>query len=581
MDTRNYKFDELTLVGPRPLALESITVFGDFAARSVRNYARLEGDSYRPWEVFGADVHGWPGDWEGRLILALVSHARASGREPAWLEAIIDAIPAHLNESGFFGNARQPGELCDEQQMAGHSWLLRGLCAYLEWKGGDARVQRILDGVLEGLILPAAEDYRHYPITREQALSPEGWKMSPLQSKGSSHAMTSDWGCAFILLDGLSHALQVLGQPRIQEMLEIMVERFEQLDLEGMNVQTHATLSACRGLFRYGERIDNEAYVGRARAVFDRYKAVAMTEHYCNYNWWGRPRWTEPCAVIDSFILSTWLWRYYGEPAYLADAHHIYYNGIAHAYRHEGCFGTDWCVGAHNSEDEDNPDSRLLAPRTYEVYWCCNMRGGEFFARAQEALCYEQDGTLYLPFFNNAIIRHKALTLGMKTCYPVEGSVELEVIAAGDEELTLALFLPPWAAREQLRLTLNGQAVAPRVEKGFTFLTARPSVGDRIEYDFGLGFHVAEPVNENTIKGAHSFRHGPLLLARKQVAPDDDAGGASGEGAIDLPANAPHRYLGNAEYEMAGDPDLILAPLFSESLHTHSWHERQALFHDS
>lgn len=36
---------------------------------------------YRPEQIFGADQNGWPGDWEGRTILALaleeaVTHRR-------------------------------------------------------------------------------------------------------------------------------------------------------------------------------------------------------------------------------------------------------------------------------------------------------------------------------------------------------------------------------------------------------------------------------------------------------------------------------------------------------------------------
>lgn len=78
---------------PQPLPPVNLTVAGDLAARSVLNYARLEGKWYRPWEVFGADQHGWPADWESRIVLALVSQARTTHCEPAWPEEVIDALP--------------------------------------------------------------------------------------------------------------------------------------------------------------------------------------------------------------------------------------------------------------------------------------------------------------------------------------------------------------------------------------------------------------------------------------------------------------------------------------------------------
>ena len=52
-----------------------------------------------------------------------------------------------------------------------------------------------------------------------------------------------------------------------------------------------------------------------------------MTENFENYNWFGRPEWTEGCAVIDSFIVATRLWRATGN-ARTSKTPMIYFNGM-------------------------------------------------------------------------------------------------------------------------------------------------------------------------------------------------------------------------------------------------------------
>ena len=74
------------------LPFSSIQVRGDLAYRIIKNYARLESGWYKPDMVFKADQAGWPADWEGRTILALTMLAQVSGREPAYLQRILDRL---------------------------------------------------------------------------------------------------------------------------------------------------------------------------------------------------------------------------------------------------------------------------------------------------------------------------------------------------------------------------------------------------------------------------------------------------------------------------------------------------------
>lgn len=124
-----------------PIKIADLELRGEFAHRAIMNYARLEGHWYLPHEVFSADQHGWPGDWEGRIILALALHAQVSRREPAWLDEILDQLPARLIENGYFGPVPPEGKI-NEQQISGHSWLPRGLLECHAWRGDERALRQ-------------------------------------------------------------------------------------------------------------------------------------------------------------------------------------------------------------------------------------------------------------------------------------------------------------------------------------------------------------------------------------------------------------------------------------------------------
>lgn len=76
---------------------------------------RLEDARYSPAKVFlsEAESGGWPGDTEGRTILALVLQNAALGEKPKHLDGILRALPAHLNAKGYMGPVREG--VLDEQ----------------------------------------------------------------------------------------------------------------------------------------------------------------------------------------------------------------------------------------------------------------------------------------------------------------------------------------------------------------------------------------------------------------------------------------------------------------------------------
>ena len=64
----------------------------------------------------------WPGDKEGRALLAFVCHYKMSGVKIPCMDKMIDKIPEESDGNFFFGPPS--GEVLFEQQLSGHSWYL-------------------------------------------------------------------------------------------------------------------------------------------------------------------------------------------------------------------------------------------------------------------------------------------------------------------------------------------------------------------------------------------------------------------------------------------------------------------------
>lgn len=84
-----------------------------------------------------------------------------------------------------------------------------------------------------------------------------GWKLS------------TDIGCAFMSIDGLSHYYKITKKPEIKELLDEMSEVFDKIDKYSLQTQTHCTLTAARGFMRIYDTTCEEEYLHKAERIFD------------------------------------------------------------------------------------------------------------------------------------------------------------------------------------------------------------------------------------------------------------------------------------------------------------------------
>jgi hypothetical protein len=537
-------------------------VGGDLSRRLHKNYDRLERKDYLPGTIWSSAQNAeWPGDLPGREILALSHLARVTGRAPLFLDELFAGLPARLNERGYLGEVSDGH---DEQQLSGHGWLVSGLWEYHALSGDDQVADRAAR-MAEGLYGPLRGRFHTYPGRPEQRVFAGGVGGNRANVVGDWH-LSTDIGCAFIGLEALVPTFAHTRSDDLRTLIDEAFEAFRAIDLVSVSAQLHASLTAARRFLHYHDLVGVSDLLAEAERVYGLFRSQAITENYANYNWFGRPTWTEPCAIVDAFIVAFELWRKTGRAAYLDDAHHLFYNGFCYGQKPHGGFGCDTCVGAGSSA--------LLKTVFFDVHGCCNMRGAVGLAKAAEYGVVQNGDTVVLPFYfeGEYTIREAGgdeFAFTLSTDYPRGGSVRLTVTSAAASRIRmLRLYVPEWADRASLRLTANGFPAPLHMTDGFVQRIGRLAPGDVIELDFGVSLRAEMTINPESLPDSHTYRHGPLVLARSAAqvlaAPNElsPTGSGMAEYRGSVPAEVELRPLFDAidlsEAEADGEPRQVL-----------------------
>ena len=336
-----------------------------FTAKNIElNFKRLNEEPYALANLFQPKDYEWPGDWEGRALLAFTCHYEINAETVPHLFDFFGMIQKKTNEHFYFGKVFD-GASADEQQISGHNWYLRGLLKYDEHFPGTEALS-YAKSTVENLYLPLKEWYLRYPLDDRGEVGDvsgsltdtiNGWKLS------------SDVGCAFMCVDGLAKYLRRTHDNRVYDLLECIIDVFNSIDLEKHKMQTHTTLTCLRGILTLYRLTKNAKYLKIVIDKFTFYQENGMTLTYENFNWFGREdTWTEPCAVVDSLILATRLYHVTYDEKYRTLARRIWFNGLQFCQRENGG------AGPNSSVTKDQP---ILKVSMYEAPFCCTMRYAE------------------------------------------------------------------------------------------------------------------------------------------------------------------------------------------------------------
>ena len=380
------------------------------------NYKRLSGEGYTPDKVFKPKEYGWQGDWEGRALLAFCCHYEMHGKKPDCLKSFMENLKSHLNEKSYLGEIYDDG-IVDEQQLSGHSWLIRGLVKYYELFK-DEFAFNVAKNIVENLYLKNEKKFYEYPIDRKKD---GGGVSGEILCEQSGWKLSSDVGCAFISVDGLAHYYALTGDERVKNLLDVMIKLFIKTDVVKQSFQTHATLSFLRGTLLLYQKTNADFYLEIVKKTFDTYLQYGMTLTYENFNWFNRKdTWTEPCAVVDSFILAVGLYKITSDKKYLTLTRRIWFNGLQFCLRDNGGAGPNSCV---------TTEQKTLKVNMYEAPFCCTMRYAEGLLTAEKnknLLSWNKNADLTVDEYGRKFIDDKLVVKYNGTETPIFKSAELK-----------------------------------------------------------------------------------------------------------------------------------------------------------
>lgn len=226
-----------------------------------------------------------------------------------------------------------------------------------------------------------------------------------------------------------------------------------------------------------------------------------MTANYANYNWFGRPYWTEPCAVVDSYMAAMALFRMTKCRKYAVIANRIYYNALLAAQRPNGGFGCDQCSGIAQSGE-------LLQPKAdvYEAWWCCSMRGAEgLCSAAANCILFEAEQIWFVNYLPGKFSEN-GLEISVKTHYPDANDVRISIRGVASRK-TLRFYVPDSA--EDAACCINGQVY--RTEEA-SFLTIPMESDGTLLLSFQLTSRQEPAIGCTTVKGAQVTMLGDQVL---------------------------------------------------------------------
>jgi len=473
--------------------------------------------------------HAFPGDTIGRYILSATLLSRALHEaEPETLKQVMAALPGMLNQEGYLGWVL-PANKADETGLSNVQWA-NGLSEYFAWKK-DPSALEMNRSVFANIILPVKEAFYYY-YTPEKNDRKITWV----------HC-TADTAQGFGIIDPATRGYALFPSRELKDEVDELIRLYSKIDRVKIQAQIHATLFLTRGLLRWYEPHGDPKHLELAKVIYDQYRNLAMTENYENYNWFGRPEWTEGCAVVDSLSVVERLWQMTGETRYLADAQLILYNALL-ANQKGGDFGTETCVG---------PKGQIFLKNKSAAPWCCSVWGGKGLARAIQSSYYLANGSLVVANFVNSTVVARLpggeLRLRQTSHYPYESEIKFEVLASASKKAReLRIYIPPWIVPQSLVVTVAGKQVGRNLKDSFLVIRRGFAVGDIIQLRFQQRAGAADLLDPQRTPGHHRFMHGPLVL------------GVDATQEQSVPRAEELQSLGNGCYQ-AKSSGVTLAPL--------------------
>lgn len=145
----------------------------------------------------------------------------------------------------------------------------------------------------------------------------------------------------------------------------------------------------------------------------------------------------------------------------------------------------------------------------YSYYGCCGAIGGVALGiMANTSLLYTEKGITFNDYYPGRVIAEtpsgREIEFEVTTEYPAKGRIEIKLLRAQAENMTLGLRIPEWSKTTYVKVC--GQEVEVTAGQ-FADITREWNVGDKIEIDMDM---TARVLKQN---GFAAIKRGPLVYA--------------------------------------------------------------------
>jgi uncharacterized protein len=215
----------------------------------------------------------------------------------------------------------------------------------------------------------------------------------------------------------------------------------------------------------------------------------------------------ETCAAIASIM---WNWRLLlatGEPRYADLMERTLYNGFMSGTSLKG----DRFFYVNPLQSRGGHTARAA----WDPVACCPPNIMRLIASLQQYLATSDESGLQIHQYTSATIealnaRVGPIAVQVRTAFPWEGRVELEVTRSAGEEWRLGLRIPNWAAGA----TVDGVTVEPGT---YIRLSRRWRAGDRVVLDLKVTPRLTAPHPRlDAVRGCLAIERGPLVYCIEQ-----------------------------------------------------------------
>lgn len=174
-----------------------------------------------------------------------------------------------------------------------------------------------------------------------------------------------------------------------------------------------------------------------------------------------------------------------------------------------------------------------LRPQGYRIYsavneamWCCVGTGMENHGKYGHFIyTHDGDSVLYVNLFTASELESDAFGITQTTSFPYAETTKLTVKKAGT--FNMAIRHPSWAGADY-SITVNGEAQEIEAEEGaasYVSLSRTWNIGDTVVVTLPMSLRYEECPNYTDYI---AFKYGPILLAAKTTAEDDEDAAATG-----------------------------------------------------